>query len=110
MKTLGPRVRVVQATAQEGYKMHLVFENGVEKVVDLAPYLNGPIFEPLKQNADLFKQVKIEGGTIAWDNGADIDPDVLYYELTPAWLDGRVRSCLTPKSSHTTSDGRLMPN
>lgn len=26
--------------------------------------------------------------TFAWDNGADIDPDVLYYGLTPAWADG----------------------
>ena len=28
--------------------------------------------------------MKVEGRTIAWENGGDIDPDVLYYNLTPA--------------------------
>jgi hypothetical protein len=35
----------------------------------------------------MFSSIKIEGGTIAWDNGADIDPDVLYYNLKPAWME-----------------------
>ena len=35
----------------------------------------------------MFRSVKVEGGTIAWDNGADIDPDVLYYDLKPAWME-----------------------
>jgi hypothetical protein len=35
----------------------------------------------------VFGAVKVEGGTIAWENGADIDPDVLYYDLKPAWME-----------------------
>ena len=87
MKKLGPRVRVRVAEPLDKFRMRLKFEDGTEKEIDLEPYLHGPIFEPIRNNLELFRQVKIEGGTIAWENGADIDPDVLYYDLTPAWME-----------------------
>lgn len=61
------------------------FEDGTEKEVDLEPYLDGPIFEAIRNDPLMFQDIKIVGGTIAWENGADIDPDVLYYDLEPAW-------------------------
>jgi hypothetical protein len=67
--------------------MLLEFEDGSQKEVDLEPFLHGPIFEPIRNDRQLFRAVKIEGGTIAWPNGADIDPDVLYYDLKPAWME-----------------------
>ena len=65
----------------------MTFENDVQKEIDLEPYLRGPMFESLRQDPAKFRSIKIEGGTIAWVNGADIDPDVLYYDLKPAWME-----------------------
>lgn len=87
MNVLGKRVKVKKAVALTGFKMQIEFEDGLEKEIDLKKFLQGPIFEPIRNNQKLFQDVQIEGGTIAWSNGADIDPDVLYYDLTPAWME-----------------------
>jgi len=86
MKKLERRVRVHKATLGEGFMMRLEFEDGTVKVINLEPFLRSPIFEPIRNHRKLFQDVCIEGGTIAWVNGADIDPDVLYYDLKPAWM------------------------
>ena len=80
-------VRVSEVTPLEDYHCQLVFEDGTQKVVDLKPYLRGPIFEPIVHDEDIFRSVHVVEGTIGWDNGADIDPDVLYYDLKPAWME-----------------------
>jgi len=85
MEKLGPRVRVRAVEPRQGFKVLFTFDNGTQREIDLEPYLRGPIFEPLRKDPAKFRAMKIEGGTIAWDNGADIDPDVLYYNLKPAW-------------------------
>jgi len=56
-------------------------------MVNLKPFLRGPIFEPMLKNIDIFRRVHVVGSSIGWDNGADIDPDVLYYDLKPAWME-----------------------
>jgi len=46
-------------------------------------------FGPLRSDPQLFRSVKVDKrmGTIVWDNGADMDPDVLYLGLKPAWME-----------------------
>jgi len=80
-------VRVSEVTPLEEYHCRLVFEDGTQKVVDLKPYLHGPIFEPIVYDENIFRSVHVVEGTIGWENGADIDPDVLYYDLKPAWME-----------------------
>ena len=82
-------VRIVTVKPLEGFKVQLKFTDGTIKEVDLQPYLHGPIFEPIRNDLQKFRSVKVDArmGTIVWDNGADIDPDVLYKGLTPAWME-----------------------
>lgn len=80
-------VRVLEVTPLEDYHCKLVFEDGTKKVVNLKPFLRGPIFEPILNNIGTFCSVRVVGGTIGWDNGVDIDPDILYYDLKPAWME-----------------------
>lgn len=86
MAKLGPLVRVRAAEPLEGFKVRVEFEDGTRKQIDLEPYLHGPIFEPIRKDPTKFRSLKVEDGAITWDGGADIDPDVLYYDdLKPAW-------------------------
>ena len=84
---LGIAVRVRDVEPLDEFKARIEFEDGTIKEIDLEPYLHGPIFEPIRQDSSVFRSIKVKGGTIAWDNGADIDPDVLYYDLKPAWME-----------------------
>lgn len=66
------------------HRLYLRFEDGVAGELDFARRLRFEgVFAPLKDPA-VFAQVRIdpELGTIAWPNGADLDPDVLYAELS----------------------------
>jgi hypothetical protein len=79
-------IRIRSVTPLEQFQARLIFTDDSEKVVDLAPYLRGPIFESLKRDPALFGAVHVDEqlGTVVWPNGADIDPDVLYWGRVPA--------------------------
>lgn len=79
-------IRVKSVKVLEGFQVHLLFTDGTEKTVDLSPYLHGPVFDPLKKDPAMFRQVRVdpELGTIVWPNGADVCPDVLIHGRIPA--------------------------
>lgn len=92
MNIPGPLVRVKSVEPLEKFRVRITFQNGVKKEIDLEKFLCGEIFEPIRKNLEVFRSVKVIGGTIGWENGADIDPDVLYYDLKPAWMEEEMKA------------------
>ena len=79
-------VRVHSVTPHTNHHAEIVFTTGETRIIDLTPYIaTGVIFAPVRNDPAVFRSMRVEGGTIAWPNGADIDPDVLYYNGPPPW-------------------------
>ncbi len=91
-----------------GFTVRLTFADGVEREIDLAPYLDGPIFEPIRNDPQLFAAMQIDEAseTICWPNGADIAPETLYYDDAPPWAVKRKPRRTTHKRTTTQSTRR----
>jgi hypothetical protein len=73
-------LHVVRAAHIDGHRIHIWFNDHSEGEVDLSGDLEGPIFQPLKA-VDYFKQFRIDGHTLAWENGADFAPEYLHAKV-----------------------------
>lgn len=93
--------RVKKIEYIEGYKLRLTFGDRVVKVVDFEPYLVKGVFLPLR-DIECFKQVFIDGHSIAWPNGADFCPDVLY-EIGKTCVDKPITSKLLYRKRRSSS-------
>ena len=83
-----PTVASVQSVQlRERSVVYVTFTDGSARDIDLEPYLHGPLFDPIRQDPKLLAKVYVdpETETLTWPNGADIDPDVLYYDGDPPW-------------------------
>lgn len=68
---------IVSVKTLPEYKLHLIFENDEERVLDMKPYLGIGVFAALR-DMKIFNSVKISFDSIEWDNGADLDPEFIY--------------------------------
>lgn len=70
---------VVSSEVRGPHSLRLTFEDGSSKRVNLRPYLNGPVFEPVPDPGH-FARVFVDSqlGTIVWPHGADFAPETLY--------------------------------
>jgi hypothetical protein len=69
--------KVVEAEHRGGFRVYVSFNDSTENTIDFEPWLEGPIFEPLRDPA-YFQRFFVDGGTVIWPNGADIAPETLY--------------------------------
>jgi len=71
--------KVSAAIPLRPYVVRVVFADGEVRDVDIEPILDGPVFQPLRDPTE-FSRVFVdqEWHTVAWPNGVDLDPDVIY--------------------------------
>lgn len=74
--------------------VRLRFADGVEKSVDLEPYLHGAVFAEIRRDPTVFASVQVDpnAGTIVWPNGAYLAPDVLYEGRRSARMESEARA------------------
>ncbi len=77
--------RLTKVVAMPELKLHLFYENGEQKIFDVAPYATGPWYGMLNRT-DYFQTVRLlpNGVGIEWQEGQDIAPHELYDESRPA--------------------------
>jgi hypothetical protein len=71
-------LRVREAHVCGPQSLHLTFNDGTTKHVNVLPLLDGKIFEPLRDPA-YFALMTLDSicGTVVWPNGADFAPEAL---------------------------------
>ena len=77
---------VVGVAVIRPHVMRLLFDDGVVRDVEFAPGEGqGSLIEPLN-DADYFARVAVDADarTVAWPNGLDLAPEVLYGDHEPA--------------------------
>lgn len=88
---------VIDLTYEGDFRLRLTFTDRLSAVVDFAPHImgRGGLCAAL-QKPDYFRQVRIDPDlhTIAWPNGYDIDPEVLY-----SWASGKPVAVARPAAA-----------
>ena len=75
--------RIQSVVPLERLHLRLTLTDGSVVERDVSPLMVGPIFEPMLRDPERFREVRVEGGTVVWPNGADLCPDVLIWNGPP---------------------------
>ena len=72
-------IRIKAAEALDGYWLRLTLSDGTQVDRNVRDLLRGPVFEPLRTDDALFRQVRVAWGTVTWPGDLDLDPSVLIW-------------------------------
>jgi hypothetical protein len=70
-------IRVSTVVAESDFHLSLIFTNNEKRRFDMRPYLDFPVFQPLK-NPGFFSLAFVNYGTVVWPGDIDIAPETLY--------------------------------
>lgn len=65
--------------ALDNYLIYLKFKTNEEKIYDMKKLINENKFYTKLKDKNYFRNVKIRGDSIEWENGEDIAPENLYF-------------------------------
>ena len=71
---------ILGVKALDNYLIYLKFKTNEEKIYDMKKLINENKFYNKLKDKDYFKNVKIRGDSIEWENGEDVAPENLYYD------------------------------
>lgn len=75
--------KITDVETRPGHRLHVRFENGEERVFDVAPYLDRGVFRELRDET-YFRRVRAIRGGVEWPHEQDLSADTLYHAGVPA--------------------------
>ena len=79
--TDGRYIAVEEIRPIAGYRLWLLFNDGISGEVDVSDFLDHPQFGRWSDE-DFFKSVSLDAGSPVWDEIIDLSPRMLYRRLT----------------------------
>ena len=97
-------IRVRTAIPLEGRRLRLTLTDGSIVDRDLQDLLWGPVFERLRTDDKLFRQVRARNGTVTWPGDLDLAPETLIWDGPDPDDDGREPAgFLSPRSPRVSA-------
>jgi hypothetical protein len=78
-----PLIRIQAAQALSGFRLRLTLTDGRVLERDVRGLLVGPVFQAIRESPERFAEVRVAAGTVVWDGGGDLDPDLLIWGGLP---------------------------